>query len=285
MFKKLLGMCSLKNMCVLYILLIFRPQVLLPFRIVTPENYQIRIQLNGNKHLIIFDKFDPTKCFHYFNMNSENNYMCIGCQKKKKTISAVVCLDKNGEEYVKAKINHICEPITYEEYKIVKITNFEICSNDAGDSQLIIFDSNDKKFCRRYSWNFLKKCYFCSPCTRASKWISAKISEGCDGEKFVEAEALSHVCSPVEYTEKIFSSNYKIIYSEKGPTKLISFCGDGKNYFRRFSYTKSDKNFYCHGCKFLKKHVVTKIWKNENGEEYIQASSEHICKPVLYIPG
>uniref|UniRef100_A0AC34FSS7 Transposase n=1 Tax=Panagrolaimus sp. ES5 TaxID=591445 RepID=A0AC34FSS7_9BILA len=85
-------------------------------RIIENQNFKIEtIFKNGDqrKYLSLFTSSDK-KCFYrYFFCNSKKWFICCGCRKQKKTVTARLKQDKDGKEYIQlAPKDHVCSPET-----------------------------------------------------------------------------------------------------------------------------------------------------------------------------
>uniref|UniRef100_A0A914PTE1 Uncharacterized protein n=1 Tax=Panagrolaimus davidi TaxID=227884 RepID=A0A914PTE1_9BILA len=172
---------------------------------------------NGNerKRLFIFDEIDKTKCYEYSMQKGSNNYSCLGCGRKKKTVSTKI-VNKNGKEYVKFKKSmHICELRNFNIYKylpeITEAPNFKVVNfkeNGAVKKRLLIFDEKNKNKCYEYYWMEGNQYFKCLGCHTKNVNTTTGIYKE-NGKEFVKLKKLSHVCEIRDYNP----SKYSIVES------------------------------------------------------------------------
>uniref|UniRef100_A0A914PBN5 Uncharacterized protein n=1 Tax=Panagrolaimus davidi TaxID=227884 RepID=A0A914PBN5_9BILA len=172
---------------------------------------------NGNerKRLFIFDDIDKTKCYEYSMQKGSNNYKCLGCGRKKKSVSTEI-INKNGKEYVKFnKSMHICELRNFNIYKylpeITEAPNFKVVNfkeNGTCKKRLLIFDEKNKNKCYEYYWLESNQYFKCLGCHTKNVNTTTGIYKE-NGKEFVKLKKLSHVCEIRDYNP----SKYSIVES------------------------------------------------------------------------
>uniref|UniRef100_A0A914QR41 C2H2-type domain-containing protein n=1 Tax=Panagrolaimus davidi TaxID=227884 RepID=A0A914QR41_9BILA len=88
-------------------------------KFILAPNFELRIEIkdgNERKILIVFDQNDRRK-YHIYKFNFyKNKYYCKKCEIKNVTVSAKLCQNSDGENYIiLSNVQHVCEePITFE---------------------------------------------------------------------------------------------------------------------------------------------------------------------------
>uniref|UniRef100_A0A914QN39 Uncharacterized protein n=1 Tax=Panagrolaimus davidi TaxID=227884 RepID=A0A914QN39_9BILA len=309
---------------------------------VLSPDFEIRTEMFGErkkKSLIIFNENDRTKCYIYYYNTTNKAYQCINCSRKKAWVSAKMEQNSDGEKYIiLSNAKHICEMVKYEPQKsndiilrapnikfmektsngtpklfifdsnnkslcyiFSKVTGeknryhclgyFEIRPNRNGksDGKLVIFDTNDKSLCYEYFFVTRIKCFICGNCQRKKHRVSAKVHLNNEtNEKFLELSKNEHICKPIkdEFADKIINASNFIVTErddERKPKKVIVFTSSTKEFYYELNYTPSKDLFQCVPCSKRNKAVGAKLYKKENGEEYlISLKNKHVCAPKKY---
>uniref|UniRef100_A0A914QZR7 Uncharacterized protein n=1 Tax=Panagrolaimus davidi TaxID=227884 RepID=A0A914QZR7_9BILA len=279
--------------------------------------------LPNSINVAIFDSNDSTFCYPFLYLKAFNNFRCSNCSKlKKNNFIPFPKIDENGKEYfIHDSRKHICKPIKIssirktskfillerkdiafeekentnevkiDESKIVKLPNFEFRQSNRGKpgEKLVIFDTNDKSLCYEYYFVTRTKCFVCGKCERKKHRVTAKVHLNNEtNEKFLELSKNEHVCEPIkdEFADKIIDASNFIVTERnvKGkPKKVIIFTSEKKEFYYELTYCAIRNCFRCISCSNCKKTVGAKLYKKENGEEYlISLKNKHICTPKKY---
>uniref|UniRef100_A0AC34FRR9 Uncharacterized protein n=1 Tax=Panagrolaimus sp. ES5 TaxID=591445 RepID=A0AC34FRR9_9BILA len=195
----------------------------------------------------------------------------------------------------------ISEPFENYDPNTLQLINEPLPKNSSND---VVFDiveygviGNLQKKLLIFTSNERNQCYEYLPCTRTSKEyqcskhpesiIIATIHD--DGSKTFNFETIKeHVCQPIQYLPENYykslivkSPNFKLFNrkSNRGwnPSLFIKV-SDAGNFFYKFGFEKQSKQYYCYGCKLLKK--LTARFIQLNGCNAIELGhSHHRCKP------
>uniref|UniRef100_A0A914Q8Z3 Uncharacterized protein n=1 Tax=Panagrolaimus davidi TaxID=227884 RepID=A0A914Q8Z3_9BILA len=276
---------------------------------VSAPNFELRTEMVGGKEkkrIIIFDQKDKTKCFIYYFHSRSKLYICIKCVKKRLQVSAKLCQNSDGENYViTSNTKHVCEMVKYvpqnNDNIILHPPNFKVISN--GKQKVFVFDQKNKTLgyifthlannryqcngCTYFLRKNIKKNDFKSP---GNFYLCLRKNE--NDEYYVQMKNnQKHLCQPRKYQpEKLeirelkISNNY-FYYQKKTLTKSINvaiFHSSNSNLCFTFSYCKSSNYFHCLNCTKLKKNYhIRPPKKDENGKEYfVHDPSKHSCKPI-----
>uniref|UniRef100_A0A914P8E8 Uncharacterized protein n=1 Tax=Panagrolaimus davidi TaxID=227884 RepID=A0A914P8E8_9BILA len=133
------------------------------------------------------------------------------------------------------------------------------------------------------------KCFKCGNCERKKHRVTAKVHLNNEtNEKFLELSEKQHVCEPIkdEFADKIINSSDFVVTErddERKPKKIIVFTSSTKEFYYELNYTPSTDLFQCYPCSKRNKVVGAKLYKKENGEEYLlKSKNEHVCTPKKY---
>uniref|UniRef100_A0A914QVU6 Uncharacterized protein n=1 Tax=Panagrolaimus davidi TaxID=227884 RepID=A0A914QVU6_9BILA len=277
--------------------------------------------LANSINVAIIDSNDSTFCYPFLYHKARNNFRCSNCSNLKKYYAiAFPKIDENGKEYfMHDRKKHICKPIKItsiqttskfillerkdivfkekentkpiEAEKILKLPNFEFRQSKRGipEGKLVIFDTNDKSLCYEYLFLTREKCFICGNCQRKNRRVTAKLHLNNEtNEKFLELSKNDHICEPIkdEFADKIIhASNFMVTErdDEEKPKKVIVFTSLTKEFYYEFNYFPSRKYFKCVPCSHRNKAVSVKLYKKENGEEYLlKLRNGHVCAPKKY---
>uniref|UniRef100_A0A914QB24 Uncharacterized protein n=1 Tax=Panagrolaimus davidi TaxID=227884 RepID=A0A914QB24_9BILA len=264
---------------------------------------------------------DSTFCYPFLYRKDKNSFRCLNCSKLKKYYDITFPkMDENGKEYfMHDRKKHICKPIKItsiqttpkfillerkdivfkekenakqtEEEKILKLPNFEFrqSKNKIPEGKLVIFDTNDKSMCYEYFFETGNKCFVCRNCQRKKHRVTAKVHWNNEtNEKYLELSKNEHICEPIkdEFADKIIHTSDFIVTErddEKKPKKIIVFTSSTKEFYYELNYNPSKNLFRCILCSRRNKVVSAKLYKKENGEEYLlKLQNEHVCAPKKY---
>uniref|UniRef100_A0A914Q421 Uncharacterized protein n=1 Tax=Panagrolaimus davidi TaxID=227884 RepID=A0A914Q421_9BILA len=268
-------------------------------------------------NVAIFDSTDSTLCYPF--LKNSNHFYCLNCSGLKEYCSIPFPkINENGKEYfVHDRKKHVCKPIKIssiktskfqrierkdvnfkeseskvkiDESRILKIPNFELRPNRNGipEKKLVVFYQKDKSFCYEYYFASREKVYICSNRTKCGCYTKAKLHFDLESnEKFIELSEGDHICEPIkdEFANKIINASDFMVVEGKGarkPTKVILFTS-AKEFYYDLSYNPSVKCFQCYSCHKKGKYISVKLFKNENGEDFLMASNnEHVCIPQKF---
>uniref|UniRef100_A0A914Q8Q8 Uncharacterized protein n=1 Tax=Panagrolaimus davidi TaxID=227884 RepID=A0A914Q8Q8_9BILA len=274
-------------------------------------------------NVAISDSNDSTFCYPFLYQKAYNNFCCSNCSKLKKNyVIACPKIDKNGKEYfIHDFQKHNCKPIKIssiqttskfqrlerkdivfkendntkevkiDETRILKLPNFEFRQIKHGkpNGKLVIFDTNDKSLCYEYYFVTKTKFFICGNCERKKHRVTAKVHLNNEtNEKFLELSEKQHICEPIkdEFADKIIDVSNFIVTErnvERKPKKVIVFTSSTKEFYYELKYTPSKDLFQCYPCSKCNKAVGAKLYKKENGEEYLMSlKNKHVCTPKKY---
>uniref|UniRef100_A0A914QUC9 Uncharacterized protein n=1 Tax=Panagrolaimus davidi TaxID=227884 RepID=A0A914QUC9_9BILA len=270
-------------------------------------------------NVAIFDSNDSTFCYPFLYQKASNNFRCSNCLKlKKKYVITFPKIDENGKEYFIHEFQkHICKPILIssiqktskfillerkdivfeekelkiDETRILKLPNFEFRQSKHGKpgGKLVIFDTNDKSLCYEYYFVTETKCFICGNCQRKKHRVTAKVHLNNEtNEKFLELSKNEHICEPIkdEFADKIIGASNFIVTErnvERSPKKVIVFTSEKKEFYYELTYSAKGNYFRCFPCSNCNKAVGAKLYRKENGEEYLlKLKNEHVCTPEKY---
>uniref|UniRef100_A0A914PX78 Uncharacterized protein n=1 Tax=Panagrolaimus davidi TaxID=227884 RepID=A0A914PX78_9BILA len=275
-------------------------------------------------NVAIFDSNDSTFCYPFFYQKSSNNFRCSNCLKlKKKCTVSFPKIDENGKEYfIHDPKKHICKPIRIssikkiskfillerkdivfkekentkevkiDETRILKLPNFEFRQSKYGKlgGKLVIFDTNDKSLCYEYYFVTRSKYFICGNCEKEKHRVTAKVHLNNEtNEKFLELSKNEHICEPINDEFKIIdASNFIVVERnvERKPKKVIVFTSLTKEFYYELIYYAKGNCFRCIPCSNYNKNVGAKLYKKENGEEYLMSlKNKHVCTPKKYEKG
>uniref|UniRef100_A0A914QAE4 Uncharacterized protein n=1 Tax=Panagrolaimus davidi TaxID=227884 RepID=A0A914QAE4_9BILA len=146
--------------------------------------------------------------------------------------------------------------------------------------RLLIFPSNDKRFCYEFRRSQLNpNIFYCNECEKMGIFFRAKIDQ--NGE--LQIQDKKHVCKKLQYsTEKYFDiqkirkPNYEILEncSTNSGKVLIIFNPNNRNLCYDFRWRSNTKSFCCISCD-----VEAKIMNTSKENEYIEILKlNHHCK-------
>uniref|UniRef100_A0A914PFY2 Uncharacterized protein n=1 Tax=Panagrolaimus davidi TaxID=227884 RepID=A0A914PFY2_9BILA len=249
-------------------------------------------------------------------------YNCLGCLKLNRTISAKICQNFMGEDYVNL--------LSTKHPKGIQ------------RSTLVLFCPTNKNLCYEYFWNNHGQNYTCGSCSierRATAVIFKNEKDGkeylklnknehiCDlkevdlikfkddlmiqksmyeiveryvcafltkknGDERVYVSNKQHICSPIEYSSFIKpnivkSPKFQLItrkVCQKIVKRLVVFVNDDKTECYEYTWCKKHEKYVCSPCK-TQAHVFAKIYKNEENGEFVElCQKQHKCKPIKFIP-
>uniref|UniRef100_A0AC34FWI2 Uncharacterized protein n=1 Tax=Panagrolaimus sp. ES5 TaxID=591445 RepID=A0AC34FWI2_9BILA len=219
---------------------------------------------------------------HRYHRNHGKFYYCGNCLNAKSGKSSrAEIINKNGREYVRVEKFHLCEMNGLMSFR--DFENYEIHSNENGQKELVIFETEEKKKCYRYCY-FSKNIPFYQ-CKFQSCKITAEICTDENRKEYVKAQwPHKNGCQPSEYIQSYKEDGFKFLDSGKKHQHLITFVKDAngydKNHYYKFNFFEIKNQYYCSKCLKLKKSVLAKIWLDENGKKYVQLSAAHDCQPT-----
>uniref|UniRef100_A0A914P7F9 Uncharacterized protein n=1 Tax=Panagrolaimus davidi TaxID=227884 RepID=A0A914P7F9_9BILA len=133
------------------------------------------------------------------------------------------------------------------------------------------------------------KCFICGSCERKKHRVNAKVHLNNEtNEKFLKLSKNEHICEPIkdEFADKIIDASNFVVTErnvERKPKKVIVFTSLTKEFYYELNYFPSKDSFQCIPCSNCNKAVGAKLYKKENGEEYlISLKNKHICTPKKY---
>ena len=287
----------------------YTPEV--QYRNYLSTEFELRPNRNGvpNKSLVIFSNDDRSQCFN-FKLNGHGFlFVCNGCTKFKKNLSAKLMKDGNGQDYIKMMDQkHVCQPKMYKPYEprepcepykaqseteIIDSPNFELHPNKNGipNGFLIIYASEDRKTCWKFSLR--GKSYRCLDCNKIKSTYAWLRNEG--NQQYVEAQT-SHVCEPKKYCPKpqapkptvskttFYHPDFELRPNQNGVPNgsLIIFASEDRKTCWKFRLNR--KPYMCIACSMKKHYTGAWLLTNESGEQYVEVCTTHICKPKKYEP-
>uniref|UniRef100_A0AC34FU93 Uncharacterized protein n=1 Tax=Panagrolaimus sp. ES5 TaxID=591445 RepID=A0AC34FU93_9BILA len=219
---------------------------------VIKPNFEIQTKIqNGRKILIIFDENDKSLCYRYFFSNSKNVFQSAACREKNKNVSAKLCQNSDGEEYViLSNAQHVCSLRKYfpqtKDYIIIRPPQMKLTNNN----QLIfIFTSEEVASVAHI------KCYIFSPASKKDKryvcngcknilksesrkckknkeskcvvygYLSRDDSKDVGGYSFQMIAEQKHFCKPQKYEPEKISNIAEKSYVQKQIQKKKNFDG------------------------------------------------------------
>uniref|UniRef100_A0A914P562 Uncharacterized protein n=1 Tax=Panagrolaimus davidi TaxID=227884 RepID=A0A914P562_9BILA len=256
-------------------------------------NFELRCDKRGERNalLLIFHSKDKELCYEFKHQKFNNKYRCIGCEQLKIQVTAKLIVDEHGKKSVVMGHNeHYCKPVKYQP-EPPKFRNFLVFENESErkGTKLIVFTSEERKEYYEYSLWKGQKYFHCLGCYPMKSTI-AKLFKDENGEDFIEFGKIEHVCNAKIFDSEKFGDNirihdyqYEMLPNCKGETdtKIIIF--KSENYSLGYDYVP-DKFFCCLKCRSLKKYVIAKFVKKENGEKFLELSrNEHACEPHNFL--
>uniref|UniRef100_A0AC34G3P0 Uncharacterized protein n=1 Tax=Panagrolaimus sp. ES5 TaxID=591445 RepID=A0AC34G3P0_9BILA len=152
------------------------------------------------------------------------------------------------------------------------IENYEIYSNEQNQKELVVFETEEKKKCYRYSFYTKQKLFKCKKCK-----TKAEI-----GTEYIKAQWPHKTgCQPKDYFQCIQEDGFEL---GNGGKELIIFVKQNNEYDRnkyyKFTFYAGENNRYrCTGCRGFDECVLAKIWIDENGNKIVQLYGAHFCEP------
>ena len=149
---------------------------------------------------------------------------------------------------------------------------------------MIIFASDDRSLCYEYTLHE-GVSYVCGTCeTKYKTSVLARYYENEFEGKFVKLNQFKHLCEPRKYDPDKFS--FEII--KKPSFKLLNF---GRNLFifdekdpkLYYNFTRRRRvvdGYLCRRCQRANKSVFATVYRDEAGEEYVEAQMKHACQPL-----
>uniref|UniRef100_A0A914Q9B9 J domain-containing protein n=1 Tax=Panagrolaimus davidi TaxID=227884 RepID=A0A914Q9B9_9BILA len=241
------------------------------YYIIEADGYELRQRISGTTAILVFDFKDPSKCYH-FHHHGKGVYYCTKCQREKHNCNASVGEKSNGEQYIKMKNDHVCEPIDYYDDETVTITNFEEYKSENGQ-ELFIFDGDDRTNFYQYYYLKTKNCYICSRCQNNGGKMTQAIINPKTGELEVET---FHQCEPQPYIPKIREPNFLMSKTKRGNPQIVVFADKSKKNCYKFRWHKRS-GFLCVKCS-----ITGRILKQSKGKKFFQLYKQHKCDPVPY---
>uniref|UniRef100_A0AC34G366 Uncharacterized protein n=1 Tax=Panagrolaimus sp. ES5 TaxID=591445 RepID=A0AC34G366_9BILA len=138
--------------------------------------------------------------------------------------------------------------------------------------------------CYRYRGQSNSNCYLRRNCKGHSSIIRSV-----NGDLVFQEAKPNHPCRPSKYNAIIRKPYFEFVITEANNSMAYAQSGDE---FIKYSYIQTHANIYqCLGCKKLNEkrpqeesnNVYASVWKDENGEEYVQLTGTHKCKPIEYL--
>uniref|UniRef100_A0AC34FJ51 Uncharacterized protein n=1 Tax=Panagrolaimus sp. ES5 TaxID=591445 RepID=A0AC34FJ51_9BILA len=219
---------------------------------------------------------DGAKEHHYYR-NSAKLYYCGRCKNAKSGKSSrAEIINENGREYVRVNNFHPCElngSMSFRDFE-----NYEIHSNENGQKELVIFETEEKKTCRRFS--YCSKSISFYQCKFRNCRITASVCENENGVEYIKAQwPHKDGCQPTEYFESIQEDGFDFRNGQ-----LITFVKENNEYDRSqyyiYKFDVKNYRYQCSKCINLKNSVQARIWLDENGKKYVQLSATHDCQPI-----
>uniref|UniRef100_A0A914PVJ0 Uncharacterized protein n=1 Tax=Panagrolaimus davidi TaxID=227884 RepID=A0A914PVJ0_9BILA len=261
-------------------------------------------------YVVFHHPSDPSLCYILSYLPTLNYFRCERCFNfGKSNYVPVSKKDINGQKYFTHNPTmHVCEPtkissiqtlgfqkleskdITFteklktENRRLVKLSNFEFrpCQVGRPEGKLIVFDAENKSLFYEYFYGADQKYYICYNCQNMKHHVTAKVIFD-KNEKCLELSKAEHICEPMkeESVNKIFDSSYFLVLRhEKKITKIILFTSEKKESYYVLHYRACDSTFMCRICSRKKTFDGVKLYKKENGQEYLFAMRhEHGCTP------
>uniref|UniRef100_A0A914P9E0 Uncharacterized protein n=1 Tax=Panagrolaimus davidi TaxID=227884 RepID=A0A914P9E0_9BILA len=174
--------------------------------IINVKNYRLGAEYYGGKwvkHLYIFNT-DTDFCYNYtFQPNKKNYFVCFKCKKinKKRTVSATIASNENGEKYVQLNENeHVCERQKFELKTIIYEPDFKLDTVKVRGKEiqhLFVSDSNDKTLYYIYTLISGAKSYRCNNCQNIHNiHVRAYLLIDENGKQCCVLNAQKHKCRP-----------------------------------------------------------------------------------------
>uniref|UniRef100_A0AC34G095 FLYWCH-type domain-containing protein n=1 Tax=Panagrolaimus sp. ES5 TaxID=591445 RepID=A0AC34G095_9BILA len=92
--------------------------------------------------------------------------------------------------------------------KIIPESMFELHKNSKGEKnkKLVIYTSANKEFCYCYFWK-KGKTFRCYSCKDKKRYVTARLCENKDGQKYVELNGNEHACTQRNYQNVLDEAN------------------------------------------------------------------------------
>uniref|UniRef100_A0AC34GQG6 GIY-YIG domain-containing protein n=1 Tax=Panagrolaimus sp. ES5 TaxID=591445 RepID=A0AC34GQG6_9BILA len=227
---------------------------------------------------------EETQCYAYHYYTRTNSFVCNGCIKLGKNVSAKFQLQGDEKIIELSKRDHICKSISYE--KVMEKRNpvyiekpyFEI-RYDGTTENLITFTNDDYSIGNEYYYDVVKNTFLCKACTKQHNiYVSAKLIEK-NGENFVRLNR-PHVCQPKDVKEIIVKEPDFVMLKKN---QVFIFSSKELNMGYKYFYNSKIRCYLCCDCHENNRHVSAKSFLEENNNQCFKLSkNEHICKPIKY---
>ena len=177
------------------------------WKFVKASGFEIQDRNGSDPVLIIFVGNDRNSCYKMNYSKSSASYICNQCRiQHQKRVSARVLKYPNGEEYIRMKHDHVCEPISYPpapEVQIIHQPFYEVRNANQPNPKLIVYIGNDRKLYYKLYYETSTGNFVCSRCkTGHNKRTIAKLLRSLNDEEYVRMKL--HDCTPFElWDEKL----------------------------------------------------------------------------------
>ena len=263
-------------------------------KILAPD-YEIQKYVTFGKEfqkLIIFDPDDRKLCYEF--RLSSNVFRCRKCSALKAYVSAKLCQDENGEEYIRhSKTEHVCSPVPYKpapnpEINKLDSSKFVYKEKSDGHGRLYIFASDNRKLCYKYA-KTVKTDYYCMGCKqiRSADIARVNLMKNEAGEHYVLIKNPNHLCQPSPFEEEVETlvqlPNFQFYNDErkKAVPNFLLFHRKNRKLCYDYRFESGHQSYYCSRCKGARPSA--KVFKNEDGSEFLRlGATKHTCKPMQY---